>query len=87
MASDFHTHTPHPGRTELVDGGEGRAPLWSLPFHPWHTVKIPVVPEEKLRSCAALGELGFDKFRGAAPWPGRCTPPPSSCRQTFSTRC
>jgi len=69
MASDFHTHTPHPGRTELVDGGEGRALLWSLPFHPWHTVKIPVVPEEKLHSCAALGELGFDKFRGAAPWP------------------
>ena len=69
MASDFHTHTPHPGRTELVDGGEGRAPLWSLPFHPWHTEKIPSVPEEKLRSCAALGELGFDKFRGAASWP------------------
>ena len=69
MASDFHTHTPHPGKTELVDGGEGSAPLWSLPFHPWHTEKLPSVPEEKFRSCAALGELGFDRFRGAAPWP------------------
>lgn len=69
MASDFHTHTPHPGKTELVDGGEGRAPLWSLPFHPWHTEQLPAVPEEKLRSCAALGELGFDRHRGAAPWP------------------
>ena len=69
MASDFHTHTPHPGKRELVDGGEGRAPLWSLPFHPWHTAKLPPVPEEQLRGCAALGELGFDRFRGAAPWP------------------
>ena len=69
MASDFHTHIPHPGKTELVDGGEGRAPLWSLPFHPWHTEKLPSVPEEKLRGCAALGEVGFDRFRGAAPWP------------------
>ena len=69
MASDFHTHTPHPGRTELVDGGEGRAPLWSLPFHPWHTETLPPVPEEKLRACAALGELGFDRYRGAALWP------------------
>ena len=69
MASDFHTHTAHPGRMELVDGGEGRAPLWSLPFHPWHTEKLPSVPEDRLRTCAALGELGFDRFRGAAPWP------------------
>lgn len=69
MASDFHTHTPHPGKTELVDGGEGRALLWSLPFHPWYTEKIPSVPEDRLRSCAALGELGFDRYRGAAPWP------------------
>jgi len=69
MASDFHTHTPHPGRIELVDGGEGRAPLWSLPFHPWHTAVFSPPPEEKLRVCAALGELGFDRFRGALPWP------------------
>ena len=52
-----------------MDGGEGRAPLWSFPFHPWHTETLPSVPEEKLRSCAALGELGFDRHRGAAPWP------------------
>ena len=70
MASDFHTHIPHPGKQELVNGGKECAPLWSLPFHPGETVQMPVPDRANLELCAALGELGFDKFRGAAPYPG-----------------
>lgn len=63
MASDFHTHIPHPGKRELLDGGKGQGPLWSLPFHPWNTKETPVILQEDRERCAALGEMGFDKFR------------------------
>ena len=69
MASDFHTHICHPGKMELVNGGKGSAPLWSLPFHPWETLQMPDVESEDLELCTALGEIGFDKFRGALPYP------------------
>lgn len=69
MASDFHTHHPHPGKSELVDNGKGKAPLWSLPFHPWHTERFQLPSAADLDACTALGELGFDKFRGALPYP------------------
>jgi Tat protein secretion system quality control protein TatD with DNase activity len=69
MASDFHTHTVHPGKNELVNGALSGAALWSLPFHPWETKSFPDIPAEMLVKCAALGELGFDKFRGALPYP------------------
>ena len=69
MASDFHTHFVHPGKNELVNGVLPGAALWSLPFHPWETESFPDIPEELLKNCAALGELGFDKFRGALPYP------------------
>lgn len=69
MASDFHTHTVHPGKNELVNGALSGAALWSLPFHPWETKSFPDIPAEMLVECAALGELGFDKFRGALPYP------------------
>ena len=70
MASDFHTHFPHPGKRELVNGGKGCAPLWSLPFHPWETGAFPEkILEEDLQQCAALGEVGFDKFKGRLPYP------------------
>ena len=69
MASDFHTHTCHPGKTELVNDGKGKAPFWSLSFHPWQTAAMPENIEEDLLNCSALGEIGFDKFRGALPYP------------------
>ena len=69
MASDFHTHFFRPGVTALVNGFSAATPLWSLPFHPWETAEFVLPEKEKLQACAALGELGFDKFRGAAEWP------------------
>ena len=69
MASDFHTHFVHPGKMELVNGPQPGAVLWSLPFHPWETETMPEIPGELLLKCAALGELGFDKVRGALPYP------------------
>ena len=69
MASDFHTHHVHPGRRELIDNGKGKGPLWSLSFHPWTTAVFPEISAEDLDSCAALGEVGYDKFKGAAPYP------------------
>ena len=62
MASDFHTHIHHPGKRELLDSGKGAAPLWSLSFHPWYTKEIPEISVEDMEQCAALGEIGFDKF-------------------------
>ena len=69
MASDFHTHFVHPGKMELVNGGKGNAPLWSLPFHPWETSKIPENTEPDFQECTAVGELGFDRYRGALAYP------------------
>jgi TatD DNase family protein len=54
---------------ELVNGGKVNAPLWSLPFHPWDTLMMPDWESSDLQECAALGEGGFDKFRGALPYP------------------
>ena len=67
MASDFHTHTAHPGKRELLDGGKGKGPLWSLSFHPWFTGSLPGISPEDWRECAALGEIGVDKNKGALP--------------------
>jgi len=67
MASDFHTHIPHPGKTELLDNGKGKAPLWSLAFHPWYTAATPEISAEDIASSSAVGEIGFDKYRSAAP--------------------
>ena len=69
MASDFHTHHVHPGRRELIDNGKGKGPLWSLSFHPWHTTAMPEIPAEEMKSCAALGELGYDQYRGVLAYP------------------
>ncbi|MBR2372870.1 MAG: TatD family hydrolase [Lentisphaeria bacterium] len=69
MASDFHTHFYRPGVTALVNGFSADARFWSLPFHPWETAEFTMPEPEKLQACTALGELGFDKFRGAAAWP------------------
>ena len=67
MASDFHTHTVHPGKRELLDGGKGKGPLWSLSFHPWFAGSLPGISPEDWRECAALGEIGVDKNKGALP--------------------
>lgn len=69
MAADFHTHFFRPGTDALVNGFIEGAPLWSLPFHPWQTAEFIVPDDDALQKCAALGELGFDKLRGAALWP------------------
>ena len=66
MASDFHTHIPHPGQRELLNNGRGKGPLWSLSFHPWDTLEIPAFSLEEMKECAALGEIGFDKYKSAA---------------------
>lgn len=63
MASDFHTHIPHPGKRELLDNGKGKGPLWSLPFHPWYTKEMPENMAEMVKGASAIGEMGFDKFR------------------------
>ena len=63
MASDFHTHIPHPGKTELLDNGRGKGPLWSLSFHPWYTAELPQISAEEFERCSAVGEIGFDKCR------------------------
>jgi TatD DNase family protein len=70
MASDFHTHSCHSGKTELVNDGKACAPLWSLSFHPWNIREVPEPMGEDLQNCAALGELGFDRYRGLLPYPG-----------------
>ena len=67
MASDFHTHSAHPGKKELLDGGKGKGPLWSLSFHPWYTGSMPEISFEEWQECAALGEIGVDKNKGTLP--------------------
>lgn len=81
MAIDFHTHTFHPGVTELVSipapAAAGAATLVddaghfrSLEYHPW---QLPAEffppqppPEELLAQFDALGEIGLDRLRGPA---------------------
>ena len=65
MASDFHTHIPHPGKRELLNNGRGRGPLWSLSFHPWDTKELPPLSFEEIKECAALGEMGFDRYKSS----------------------
>ena len=77
MASDFHTHTYHPGATELVSvpaavaasrGPDEAGHFRSLEYHPWQLPEefAPPVPapEELLGEFDALGEIGLDRLRG-----------------------
>ena len=74
---DFHTHHVYRAGAGtgkyLLSAADGAVEgvLTSLEFHPWNSSAVTVIPEDfasRLRPCAALGEIGLDRLRGAE-WP------------------
>lgn len=71
MATDFHTHdVDTPGKALISAARPLPGKLVSLELHPWRVdADFPGVPAEfadHLKSCAALGEAGYDPLRGDA---------------------
>ena len=69
---DFHTHhhySPSAGVEYLFSSAAPvEGVLTSLEFHPWYSHAATVIPQDfacHLRRCAALGEIGLDRLRGA----------------------
>lgn len=66
---DFHTHHHRQSMPYLLSAARPLAgTAVSLEFHPWQSASAPGIPEDfaaKLTECAALGEIGLDRLRGA----------------------